>query len=604
MEQYRTNDRGWKSFFKTFAACLLAIIVITALMFTIFNGAIAGLTSDLMKSGSVQIPNNTILTINFSEISLNEQNMEVNPQVLLNSNGVGINTLGIWNIVNAIKCASYDDRVKFIYLRADGVQGGLSQVEEFRAALADFRKVSGKPVIAYFDNPSNGGYYLASVADKVYMTPHQGGMNTMVGISSQLIFLKDALDKLGINVQLIRHGKYKSAGEMFVRNSSSEANLEQNREMVASIWKTWSDEIAASRSISPEAFNAMIENLELNFPEDFLEKGLVDELMTKEELKLQLAKLSGKESWKQVKLTSIADYSTVMNTIDDKSKTKIAVIYANGEIVDGKGQTEVAGERFADMIAQIRNDNSIKAVVLRVNSPGGSVLGSEKIKAELDLLKGQKPLIASYGDYAASGGYWISNNCDYIFSNATTLTGSIGVFSMIPDFSKTVNDKLHINITPINSCKHGDMYGLMRPLDEQETAYMQASVEKIYDRFTTTVSEGRGVKKSYVDSIAQGRVWTGAQALELQLVDEIGTLDDAINYAALAAGEDDTLNNVQVVEYPRQSTLMETFMALLGNGGNTGEDSIIAEAEKAFGHWKNARSGKVYAAMPYRYTFR
>ena len=606
MIKEKTNgnkNSGWKSFFRTFCATILALLFVNFLVISMFSGMITDMTKSLGKPMVAAIPKGAVLKIDMSEILLNEQTLEFNPETFINNTGVDIKTLGTWDIVNAIKCAAYDDRIQMIYIRPDAVHGGLSQVEEIRRSLGEFRKISDKPIVSYMENPSNGGYYLASVSDKVYMTPYQGGMNTFIGISSQMTFLKDALDKLGINVQLIRHGKYKSAGEMYIRNSSSEENMEQNKAMIQSIWNTWSEQIASSRNMTAENLTALIEGLKLNFPEDFKNNGLVDELLTKEELKAQVAKLSGKEKWSDVKLISLADYSSIMKRIDDNNKTKVAVIYANGQIVDGKADAEVAGERFANMIAKIRNDESIKAVVLRVNSPGGSVLASEKIKGELDLIKGKKPLIASYGDYAASGGYWISNNCDYIYSNATTLTGSIGVFSMIPNVGNAVKEKLHINITPVNSCKHGDMYSLMRPLDKNELSYMQASVEKIYDKFTSTVSMGRGVSQEYVDSIAQGRVWTGAQAKEIKLVDEIGTLDDAINYAALASGEEDTLNNIQVVEYPAQKTTMEVLMTLLNGSNPILDDTILENAENAFYNWKNAQFGKVYAEMPYRFTF-
>ena len=273
------------------------------------------------------------------------------------------------------------------------------------------------------------------------------------GLSSQLIFLKDALDWLGVNMQLIRHGKYKSAGEMYIRKSASKENMEQNEAMISSVWNSWAEEIAEARNITTEELNSILDNLELNFPEDFLEKGLVDELMTREQLQQKLADLFVTDKFENVKGISLQDYAMLKNTVNFKAANKVAVIYADGEIIDGNDKMQVAGDRFAKVIADVRNDKSVKAVVLRVNSPGGSVLASEKIKTELDLLRESVPVIASYGNYAASGGYWISACSDYIFSNATTLTGSIGVFSMIPDFSGTINDKLRVNITDRKSTR-------------------------------------------------------------------------------------------------------------------------------------------------------
>ena len=282
------------------------------------------------------------------------------------------------------------------------------------------------------------------------------------------------------------------------------------------------------------------------------------------------------------------------------------MIYAEGNIVDGSAKQQVAGDRFAKIISDVRKDSTVKAVVLRVNSPGGSVLASEKIKAELDLIKAQgTPIIASYGDYAASGGYWISANCDKIYSNETTLTGSIGVFSMIPDISGTLKNKLHVNITPVNSNTHADMYGMMRPLDKKELDYMQASVEKIYDEFTSLVAEGRDMTVAEVDEIAQGRVWSGAEALDINLVDEIGTIEDAIIAAAFSIDGVSRLEDVQIAEYPKPMTALET---LLESFGGTGEGAFAGTAlenvEEAFKDFNSTESGKVFARMPYEIIVR
>ena len=448
-------------------------------------------------------------------------------------------------------------------------------------------------------NPGNGNYYLASVADKIYMPPYDGAMNNFAGISSQMIFLKDILDKIGVNVQLIRHGKYKSAGEMFVRNASSPENMEQNTAMVKSLWNSLSSEIAQSRNISTEELNSMLDNLELNFPEDFLEKGLVDELLSREELENKLTDLYVTDSYENVKSISLSDYSKLKNIVNYKAKDKIAIVYANGDIVDGNDKTNIAGDRFANIIAKIRKDSTVKAVVLRVNSPGGSVFASEKIKAELDLLREEVPVIASYGGYAASGGYWISANTDYIFSNATTLTGSIGVFSMIPDMSKTIKEKLHVNITPVNSNKHADMYGMMRPLDQNEIDYMQASVEKIYGKFTELVANGRDMTVEDVDAIAQGRVWTGAEAIGIGLVDKIGTIEDAINYAAISIEGVDGLEDVQIVEYPKPMGTFEMLLEELTGTEAVFKGTALENIEAAFRDLANAESGKAYARIPY-----
>ncbi len=571
-----------KDFLKMFLASLTAMFIYGIVTFIfifmlLFSGVASLFGTD--EAGPV-MPDEAVLTVDMSSITLAEQTREADIMDILEGNSM--QPTGILDAISAINAAAFDPAVKYIYLKPDAATAGTAQLEELRKALLSFRS-TGKAVVSYIESPTNAGYYLASASDKIYMTPHQGGMNSFTGLSSQMIFLKDALDHLGINMQLIRHGKYKSAGETFVRNSSSEENMEQNKEMVVSMWNSWRNAIAQSRGLAPEDIDRMLNNLELVFPTDFLEKGLVDELLTSDQLQEKIAMLFMTDDYKNVKTISLQDYiqlNTIGNPLADK---KIAVIYAEGEIVDGNEVEGVAGDRFAKIIKSVREDKNVKAVVLRVNSPGGSVLASEKIKAQIDSLKTQVPVIASYGDYAASGGYWISANCDYIYANETTLTGSIGVFSMIPDLKNTLNDKLHINITAVNSNKHADMYGMMRPLDKQETDMMQATVESIYEKFTSLVAEGRGMKVEDVDNIAQGRVWTGAQALEIGLVDQIGTLEDAMLHAAMLVDAENGLSNINVVEYPKPQTTLEMLNAQL-----TGEELI-----------KIAEPGKIYARIPY-----
>lgn len=587
-----------KEFLKMLGASFTAMVVYGIICIMILTGAISGFASLFSLEEMLPVmPSKAVLTIDMSEITLTEQTQEV-PILDMLQSAEAPQPLGVLDAVAAINAATFDPAVKYIFLKPDGVTGGPAQMEEIRNALQNFRD-HGKAVVSYIENPTNGGYYLASVSDKIYMTSYDGGMNMFCGLSSQLIFLKDALDRLGINVQLIRHGKYKSAGETFVRNSSSKENMQQNEEMVGAMWDSWSSAIAESRGLKKEEIDRMLDEMELVFPKDFLEKGLVDELLTQDQLEDKLAMLYMTDSYKDVQSISIQDYAMLNTAGNPSGKNKIAIIYAEGEIVDGEAMEEVAGDRFAKIIQTVRNDKDVKAVVLRVNSPGGSVLASEKIKAQIDSLSRKVPVIASYGDYAASGGYWISAGCDYIYANESTLTGSIGVFSMIPDLKNTINDKLHVNITSVNSNKHADMYDMMRPLDKQETAMMQATVEQIYDRFTQIVAEGRDMTVSDVDEIAQGRVWTGAQALEIGLVDAIGTIEDAIIHAALLVDEKNCLDNIQIVEYPRPVTNLEMITAML-----TGEEYLeIAEPLKsiytAFSSWDNSQSGKVYARIPY-----
>lgn len=586
-----------KDFLKMLLASFLGMVVYSALCVLILILCVAGLASLFNADTTPEMPSKAVLTIDMSEITLTEQTQEM-PMMEMLQGIEPMQPMGMLDAIAAINAASFDSAVKYIFLKPDAVTGGIAQIEEFRKALENFRS-QGKAVVSYIENPTNGGYYLASVSDKIYMTCYDGGMNTFAGLSTQMIFLKDALDRLGINVQLIRHGKYKSAGEMFVRNASSKENMEQNEEMVESMWDSWGKDIAQSRNLSQEDLDGMLDNLELTLPEDFLEKGMVDELLTLDQLEDKLAMLFMVDDYKDVQSISLQDYAQLNTAGSPTGSKKIAVIYAEGNIVDGDALEEVAGDRFAKIIKSVREDDDIKAVVLRVNSPGGSVLASEKIKAQLDSLGKKVPVIASYGDYAASGGYWISAGCDYIYANETTLTGSIGVFSMIPDLKKTINDKIHINITPVNSNRHSDMYSLLRPLDKAEIAHMQTSVEEIYDRFTQIVAEGRDMSVSAVDSVGQGRVWTGAQALELGLVDAIGSIDDALIHAALLVDEEGGLDDIQVVEYPKPVTTMDMLTSLLTGEELTQIPEPLKSIYTAFCKWNDSQSGKVYARLPY-----
>ena len=595
-----------KDFVKMVLAVLCGLFIVWILGF-IFLLGMAG--SAALSGGSKPVlPREGVLDINYDEFVLAEQTQELSfsgPAAFMG--GAQIPTVGLWDAVQSIKAAAADPSVKYILLRGDAVIGGISDLEEFRAALVDFRK-SGKAVVAYTENPGNGTYYLNTAADRIFMCETHGGMSQLIGFSGRMVFLKDLLDKFGVHYQLIRHGKFKSAGEMFIKNAPSEENLLQHKEMIQSIWKTCSGVMAESRGIEEAAFNDLIDNLKLNFPEDFLLSGLVDSLVNHEKLVDKLCTLAMVESKDDLHLIPFADYVAAKAPSATGGKTNVAVIFADGDIVDGDELQNMAGDRFVRVIDEVRRDKSVKAVVLRVNSPGGSVMASAKIKDALDLLKAEKPLVASYGNYAASGGYWISNGCEKIYSDATCLTGSIGVFSLIPEFSKTVKDVAHVNVVTVGSNKHSDMFSLVRPFDGEETAYLQAYVEDIYTQFVNMVAEGRDMTPEAVDEIAQGRVWTGAEALGIGLVDEIGTLGDAVAYAASLAGLVSE-SDYQVAAFPRPLTAMEQIMEMMGKSKR--DKSILAGTPfAAIGRTleKVARDAEqpaqVFAAMPYSIEIR
>ena len=594
-----------KDFVKTMLAVICGYLVlqlIKAFFFMMMFGSLL-LTGG---AGTPALPKTGVLDMDMSAFILGEQTQDADPASMLSSldfSGEMIPVIGLSDAVNALKAAAADPGIQYVLLRPDGASGGMASIEELRLALADFRK-SGKAVIAYTEMPSNGSYYLATVADKVYMSSNHGGTSQLLGLSSRMIFLKDILDKVGVHVQLIRHGKYKSAGEMYIRSSASPENREQHQVMIGSAWKSLSGVMAAAREIPEDQLNALIDNLELNFPEDFLKAGLVDELVDRQALIAKLCTLSGVSDEKDVHLVSMSNY-VAAKVMPALGRTHIAVIYADGEIVDGDALKEVAGDRFVKLIDEVRQDASVKAAVLRVNSPGGSVLASVKIRAALDRLQAEKPLVASYGNYAASGGYWISSGCQKIYADETTVTGSIGVFSMIPDFSK-VTDKLGVHFEMVNSNKHGDMLSLMRPLDAEEQAYMQASVEDIYESFVNLVAEGRGLTPERVDEIAQGRVWMGSDALGIGLVDEIGTLQDAVAYAASLASLTEA-DHYSVVAYPRKLNFMEELLYNL-NKKEEVPSILLGTPFESFGAavriFQETDPSRAYARLPYAFDIR
>lgn len=572
-----------KTLLASFLGCAIALFI-AVLVCIGFIGSLALLG----QSSAPVVPENGILKMDFKNV-VSERAVPVSAIALLQGQNTGTTT--IYDAIKAVERAAADPGVRFIYMEPDNFAGSISSLEELRNALEKFR-ASGKAIISFTQTPTLGSYWLASVSDKIYMAPYGSGM--ILGLGSQMIYFKDLLDEIGINIQLIRHGKYKSAGEPYIKSEMSPENRKQNEDMLNAIWDSIGEEIAQARGITVEELDSMINGLRLDSPADFMKYGLIDGTATKDEMTEKLCTLYEVEDEKDLSFIPFDDYaiSLVPKTV---SKNKIAVVYADGEIMEGKSTENIGGDSFSKQLSEIRKDTTIRTIVFRVNSPGGSVSAAEKIKREIDLIKGQgRTVIASYGSYAASGGYWISANCDYIFSDATTLTGSIGVFSMIPDIGKVIKEKAHLNVYTIKTHEHADMFNMMRPLDAEEERYMQASVDTIYTKFTELVAQGRGMEVGYVDEIAQGRVWAGTEALEIGLVDEIGGLADAIEYAAAVSGYSD----YEVVQYPKPKTQIEMLMEQFG-----GMDAVLESPfENAYRNLEEV-SGKMYARLPWDYEF-
>ena len=585
-----------KEFVKMMLAVICAFILMQLVGFFLFFVMVGSMAA--LGSGKTVLPREGVLDLDMAQFTIAEQTTDDQLSGFSLGGYSNVPTVGLWDAIQAIDAAAADPGIKYILLRADGASAGISDLEELRSALTEFRK-SGKAVVAYTENPSNGSYYLASACDKIYMTSYHGGMVQMTGLAGRMIFLKDVLDKVGVNYQLIRHGKYKSAGEMYIKNAPSDENREQNQVMVNSLWNTVSCQIAESRGIPVEDINGLIDSLKLNFPEDMLREGLVDELLDHEGLVNKLCGLAMVEDVKDLHLVRFADYVSA-KVLNLGGKENVAILFADGEIADGSGYDGITSDRFVKEIDKLRKDNTVKAVVLRVNSPGGSVVASEKIRTALGLLKAEKPVVASYGNYAASGGYWISAGAQKIYSDATCLTGSIGVFSLIPEFSGATK-KLGVNVVTVGSNKHSDMFSLMRPFDAEETAYLQSYVEDIYGQFVGLVAEGRSLDPAKVDEMAQGRVWVGTDALGLGLVDEIGGLREAVAYAASLAGYVNK-SDYKVTCYPAPLTTAEQFMMMLS--GQQEEPSILSGTPfeffgKTLSTLKDNEPTQVYARLPY-----
>ena len=583
------------NFWKIFLAALLGCLVALGLIFFIFMGSLgAALAGGSSKTAVV--PPHSILKIDFSTPISERGQSSFSLQNIQNfsmEDGMPLLTA-----IRAIDQAASDPGVKFIYLNTDKMNMSMTCAEELRQALSRFRE-SGKPIIAYSNGYDNLSYYLASVADKVIINTYGEAMLTGVGTS--LTFFKDLLDKLGVDVQLIRHGKYKAAGEQFTQNHLTDENREQNQVLINSIWTSLTEEIAASRDFSADDLNRWIDNLELLDAETLLERGIVDQAMYKDELEDYLCTLFDVKEAKDLKFADFSTYAA--NKLKDegkKVKDKIAVIYADGEIdMSGNPDTDIVGEVLARRLKKLEQDSSVKAVVFRVNSPGGSVQASEIINRAMLNLKAVKPVIASYGGYAASGGYWISSNTDYIFTDNTTITGSIGVFSMVPNIGGGLEKTLHVNTASVGSNKHSDMLNGMRKLDDAEVEYMQKMIEKIYTEFTGLVSRGRNMTPEQVDEIGQGRVWTGRDALTLGLADAKGGLVDAIAYAAAAAN----LDKYRVVEVPEHKSMFAQMMSQMA-GSDEGEIEIktgIKEVDRLLDILDDPRM--LYARLLYEYDF-
>lgn len=584
-----------KNFFKIVLGTFVGSLIALTVGFFLMLGFIGSMAS--FSETKPVVPKSAILSIDFgiriSEQSIDDPFSSINPL-----QGTSGKTQGIYSLIRSIDKAATDPAIKFIYMNLSSLNAGITHTEELRSALERFR-TSGKPVIAYADNFSQPAYYLSTVADKIYLSPT--GMLPLTGVSISTIFFKDLLDKLGVEVQLVRHGKFKAAAEQFISNKMSPENREQLQAYVNAVWSTWASQIASAREIPVEKINLLADNLSLSTAQDALEAGLVDELLYKDQLIEKLTTLFGVEDEKDLKMITTTNYDKATHKVDFKEKNKVAIIYANGDIIMGKTENNIASDSFMEHISKVRKDSTIKAVVFRVNSPGGSAQSSDIIERELALLMENKPVVVSMGDYAASGGYWISAKANKIFTNNTTLTGSIGVFSMVPNFQKAMNKHLSVNAESVNSNKYSDLMSGYRPLESAESEFLRSAVEKIYTDFINLVAQGRNMTPEKVDEIAQGRVWAGKDALGIGLADQQGGLYDALLSAASMAG----LEGYRIVEYPVQKSAIDRLVEMLSESsvaaGNMADP--LGMLENAYQSLLKERGISHMARLPYNITF-
>ena len=547
-----------KSFLKNILATIIGIISSIIVMILLIIGFVAIISSE----DEVKVKENSILKIDLANTSVVERSSE-NPFDGLSLSGDVASTIELKQVLDNIEKAKNDNKIKAIYINTSFVNAGLSQIEEIRNKLVEF-KSCGKPIIAYSEVYSQSGYYFSSVADKIYLNPE--GIVELNGLSAGIMFYKGLLEKLDIEVQIIRHGKFKSAVEPFMLDKMSDANREQMQLLLNSFADNLFDSIASQRGMTLSDIHNHANNLSLENAKSCLDLHYVDALLYQDQVDDSLLVISKSE---KLNFISLNKYSNVKVEKKEISRNKIAIIYATGEINSGEGdEKSIGSETTAKAIKTAREDKNVKAIVLRVNSPGGSALASDVIWRETVLAKEEKPLIVSMGDYAASGGYYIACAADSIVANPTTLTGSIGVFGMIPNLQKLYKNKLGISIDTVNTNKHADM-GMNRALTKFEEDKIQKSVVDIYTTFITHVGEGRNMSTTAVDEIGQGRVWTGYDAKDIGLIDTYGGLEKAVEIAVYLA----KIEDYRIISLPKKK---DPFAELaLKFGGETSISDLV-----------------------------
>jgi protease IV len=582
-----------KNFFKMVLATIVGVVFSSLIMFFI----LAGIIGALVATGNtpVVVKPNSILKLTLDKPIVDRT--QNNPLAGLNFHGLGKPKQdGLNDILDNIKKAKNDKNIKGIYLEITVIPAGIATIEEIRNALIDFKK-SGKFILAYADFYTQRSYYLSSVADQIYMNP-KGGIE-FLGMRSQMMFYKGTFEKLGIEVQVFKHGKFKSYPEPYVNDKMSVENKLQISQLLNSIWDYALNGISKQRGITVNNLNSLADRMVLMDADSCIANKLVDSLFYKDQINDKLIKLSG-QSAKEPEFISLAKYERVQSSQGDNGKAKfnIAVVYAQGDIVMGKEEDdEISSDKISKALRDARKDTTVKAIVFRVNSPGGSSLASEVIWREVELAVKEKPVVVSMGDVAASGGYYISCPANTIVTSSNTITGSIGVFGIIPNVSNFFSNKLGITTDVAKTNKHSDFPTIYHAMNPEEKAYLQFEIDKIYDDFVTHVSNGRKLTKTEIDQIGEGRVWSGSDAIKIGLADTVGGLDDAIKIAAQRA----RLINYNIKNLPEIEETFAKFIKSISDDTKSGIlNSELGEEYKYFQLYKKVLHMKgIQARLPY-----
>ncbi|MCO4291406.1 signal peptide peptidase SppA [Solitalea sp. MAHUQ-68] len=553
-------------FFKFVFASMLGTFLTLVIACILLVSIIVGIVNSASKEKNVQVSDNSILMLNFDyeipERTPSDPFADYNYNDLQSKNTVGLN-----DILSGIKKAKDDPKISGIYINTSSVGGGFATTEEIRNALLDFKE-SKKFIVAYSEYYTQKGYYIASTADKIYLNPV--GEIEFKGFGSQIMFLKGALEKLEIEPQVIKVGTYKSAVEPLLLDKMSDANRLQTTSFLGSMYTHFLTRIGQSRNIQSDSLRTIANKLLIQKADDAIKYNLADDLKYKDEVITDLKARTDTKPEDDLNVITLKKYKSADIEIkEDLPNDRVAIVYASGEINGGEGDdNSIGSERISRAIREVREDKKVKAIVFRVNSPGGSALASDVIWREIALAKKVKPVVVSMGDYAASGGYYISCAATKIYAEPNTITGSIGVFGVIPNAQKFFNNKLGVTFDGVKTGEYADMGTISRPLTESERVILQQQVNNTYGTFTKKVADGRKKTAIGVDSIGQGRVWSGIEALEIGLIDKLGGLNEAIIDAAKLANT----KNYRIVSYPSQKSILDSF---LGNVTDDIQTSIL-----------------------------